>query len=299
MHVTSNRMPAMWATAMLALLLSVTTAPAQMISPSTQPGASAPSPSISSPTLPTDCTTGPDGLPTSCPARLEPVPAPPSVDYISGGSGPPGAGADLKVLSYFQRGSMQMDTNKAFGFVLLPKSAITDRERQVQSQFCEIMLASFDFMSPESVSRQQVLATYWPIIASIPAHDIATAFQERNCNSLISWYDYSLARAIASKAGVVGMSGPLLITWPSQSALIRNPRDPLIIDFANADYGNATRALAHWFRQVSRKPHLWTNYIREGTIRAELADAINDTAGVMLAVLAGKWESVTVVNQGP
>ena len=81
--------------------------------------------------------------------------------------------------------------------------------------------------------------------------------------------------------------------------LVRNPRDPLVVDFANADYDNASRALAHWFKQVSRKPELWTSYIREGTIRAELADAINETAGVMMAVLAGKWESVSAVSDTP
>jgi len=289
------------ATLLLALVLPGSSAFAQMISPTAPPGANTPSPSVSSPSLPTDCTPGPNGQPASCLNNPppSPVPAPPTVDYVAGGSRPPGAGTELKVLSHFQRGTMQLDTKKAFGFVLLPKSAITDREQQTQKQFCDIMLASLDYVSPESASSQQVLATYWPIIAGIPTDDITAAFQARNCNALIAWYDYSLGRAIASKAGVLGMSGPLLITWPSQSALIQNPRDPLIVDFANADYENASRALAHWFRQVSRNPGAWTNYIREGTIRAELADAINETAGVMLAVIAGKWDSVTVVNGTP
>ena len=161
------------------------------------------------------------------------------------------------------------------------------------------MLASLDFMTPGEATRQSVLATYWPLIASAEPEDIETAFADKNCPSLIDWYDHSLARAIASKAGVLGMSGPMLITWPSQSALYRNPRDPLIVDFANADYVSASKALHHWFKQVAKKPELWTNHIREGTIRAELADAINDTAGVVLAVMAGKWESVTVVSETP
>ena len=289
------------ASLILALAFSGSAASAQMISPTAPPAPNTPAPSMSSPSLPSDCPPGPNGQPASCVNNLPPppVPARPTADYVAGGSGPPGAAAELKVLSYFQRGSMQLDTKKAFGFVLLPKLAITDREQQTQKQFCDIMLASLDYVSPESASSQQVLATYWPIIAGIPTDDITQAFQARNCNALIAWYDYSLGRAIASKAGVLGMSGPLLITWPSQSALIRNPRDPLIVDFANADYENANRALAHWFRQVSRNPGAWTNYIREGTIRAELADAINETAGVMLAVLAGKWDSVTVVNGTP
>lgn len=289
------------ASLLLALAMSGSAASAQMISPTTPPEANTPSPSVSSPSLPTDCTPGPNGQPANCLNNPPPAPIPArtSADYVSGGSGPPGAAAELKVLSHFQRGSMQLDTRKAFGFVLLPKSAITDREQATQKQFCEIMLASLDYVSPESASSAQVLATYWPVVAGIPADDIAEAFQDRNCTALIAWYDYSLGRAIASKAGVLGMSGPLLITWPSQSALIQNPRDPLIVDFANANYENANRALAHWFRQVSRNPGAWTNYIREGTIRAELADAINETAGVMLAVLAGKWDSVTVVNGTP
>jgi hypothetical protein len=289
------------ASIVITMIFGGSTAFAQMISPAAPPGPGTPSPSVSSPSLPSDCPPQPDGRPADCtnsagPAR---VPAPPAADYVSGGSGPPGAAAELKALSYFQRGSMQLDTTKAFGFVLLPKSAITDREQRTQKQFCDIMLASLDYVSPETASSQKVLATYWPIVADVAADDIAAAFESRNCNALIAWYDYSLGRAIASKAGVLGMSGPLLITWPSQSALIRNPRDPLIVDFANADYENANRALAHWFRQVSRNPDAWTNYIREGTIRAELADAINETAGVMLAVLAGKWDSVTVVNGTP
>ena len=301
MHILRATPRTRLATLVLAVALFGSTASAQMISPTAPPGANTPSPSVSSPSLPTDCTPGPNGQPASCLNNPppSPVPAPPAAEYVSGGSGPPGAAAELKVLSHFQRGTMQLDTRKAFGFVLLPKSAITDREQATQKQFCEIMLASLDYVSPESASSPQVLATYWPVVAGIPTDDIAEAFQDRNCTALIAWYDYSLGRAIASKAGVLGMSGPLLITWPSQSALINNPRDPLIVDFANANYEYANRALAHWFRQVSRNPGAWTNYIREGTIRAELADAINETAGVMLAVLAGKWDSVTVVNGTP
>lgn len=276
-------------------------ASAQMISPTTPPGTNSTAPSMSSPSLPSSCVSGTTGQPVPCPPAPEtsPVPAPPSADYVSGGSGPPGSASDMKVLSYFQRGTMQLDTSKAFGFVLLPKSALTDREKLVQKQFCDILLASLDFMSPDVASSRQVLATYWPLVGEVTEQDIEDAFRQRNCTALIAWYDYSLARAIASKAGVSGMSGPLLITWPSQNVLVRNPRDPLVVDFANADYDNASRALAHWFKQVSRKPELWTSYIREGTIRAELADAINETAGVMMAVLAGKWESVSAVSDTP
>lgn len=286
---------------LFALAFAAWPAAGQMISPTTPPGANTTAPSISSPTLPSTCVSSSNGQPVPCPPAPDtsPVPAPPSADYVSGGSGPPGSASDMKVLSYFQRGTMQLDTSKAFGFVLLPKSALTDREKQVQKHFCEILLASLDFMSPDVASSRQVLATYWPLVSEVTEQDVAEAFQQRNCNSLIAWYDYSLARAIASKAGVSGMSGPLLITWPSQNALVRNPRDPLVVDFANADYDNASRALAYWFKQVSRKPELWTSYIREGTIRAELADAINETAGVMMAVLAGKWESVSAVSETP
>ncbi len=71
------------------------------------------------------------------------------------------------------------------------------------------------------------------------------------------------------------------------------------MDFAKADNEHATKALQYWFRQLNGEPELWTNRIREGTIRAELADAINDTAGVVLAVLHGKWESVAALEEAP
>jgi hypothetical protein len=91
------------------------------------------------------------------------------------------------------------------------------------------------------------------------------------------------------------LSGPLLITWPSTGADGDEARNPLIVDFSRADYARASKALQYWFRQVRGRPELWTNRIREGTIRAELADAVNDTAGVVLAVLYGKWDSVNAV----
>ena len=69
----------------------------------------------------------------------------------------------------------------------------------------------------------------------------------------------------------------------------------LFVDFSKADNARATKTLQYWFRQLRGRPELWTNRIREGTIRAELADAVNDTAGVVLAVLYGKWDSVNAV----
>jgi len=88
-----------------------------------------------------------------------------------------------------------------------PTSDVTDRERWVHLRFCEIMLASFDFGSPDLASRQQVLAAHWPIMSIIPTSRIADATEHRDCLSLVSWYDDSLPRVIASKAGVPGMSG--------------------------------------------------------------------------------------------
>ena len=104
-----------------------------------------------------------------------------------------------------------------------------------------------------------------------------------------------LARTLANKAGVAELTGPLLITWPSSGAEGETARDPLIVDFSKANHERAAKALNYWFRQVKSRPDLWTSRIREGTIRAELADAVNDTAGVVLAVMAGKWDSLTVV----
>jgi hypothetical protein len=201
-----------------------------------------------------------------------------------------------KVLSYFQRARTQLDTRRAFGFVLMPKVAVTDEERRVQNDFCEIILASMDFMTPGAVASapREVMATYWPVVASRASFEIADAFRHRNCTELLAWYDHTLARSLAAKAGVTELTGPLLITWPS-GADGDEARDPLIVDFSKANHARATKALQYWFRQLRARPDLWTNRIREGTIRAELADAVNDTAGVVVAVLSGKWDSVNVV----
>jgi hypothetical protein len=199
-------------------------------------------------------------------------------------------------LSYFQRSVTRVDTRKAFGFVLLPKSAVTAQEKHIQRQFCQITLASLDFADAEEAARTKALVTYWPIVATPSSAAIEAAFAAHDCDRLIAWYDHGLARAIAARADVAALSGPFLITWPSEGADVR---DPLIVDFAVADYGRATKALQYWFGELRQKPELWTSRIREGTIRAELADAINDTAGVMVAVLAGKWESVTAVSGTP
>jgi hypothetical protein len=204
-----------------------------------------------------------------------------------------------KVLSYFQQSITTLDTKRAFGFVLLPRAAVTDEEKRSHKAFCEIMLASMDYMSPGAVAASapsKVLATYWPIVIGRDAVEIAAAFSARDCNDLIAWYDHALARKLAANAGVADLSGPLLITWPSGEAADA-VRDPLIVDFSKADHVRATKALQYWFRQLKSRPELWTNRIREGTIRAELADAVNDTAGVVLAVMSGKWESLkTVAN---
>ena len=174
---------------------------------------------------------------------------------------------------------------------------MTDGEKRTQKSFCDLMLASMDFMTPSAVAGTapaEVLATYWPIVAAREAFEVNEAFRSRNCDDLIAWYDHSLARKLAAKSGVAGLTGPLLITWPSgggDSAV----RDPLIVDFSKANHERAAKALQYWFRQLRNRPDLWTNRIREGTIRAELADAVNDTAGVVLAVMAGKWEGLNTV----
>jgi hypothetical protein len=226
----------------------------------------------------------------------------------SGGTSlPPAAAADpppkknghsgSKVLSYFQQAKTKLDAARAFGFVLIPKEAITEGEKRSQKSFCELMLASLDFMTPEAVAstaQAQVLATYWPVKASRGSFEIKEAFATRNCDDLLAWYDYALARKLATNAGVADLSGPLLITWPSGGDATA-VRDPLIVDFSKANHERAKKALLYWFRQVKNRPELWTNRIREGTIRADLADAVNDTAGVVLAVLSGKWESLNTV----
>lgn len=240
-------------------------------------------------------------LPTPVPL---PVPQPPPRRSFGGArslaGGSPGAGmvGAEKVLSYFQRGATTVDTRKAFGFVIMPKSAVTEDEARIQTQFCKIMLASMDFIGAEAAARTSALVTYWPLTAEPSRIQIEAAFATRDCVRLIAWYDHRLARQVAARADVVGMSGPFLITWPSEGAVARD-RDPLIVDFAVADYARATKALSYWFGQLRNKPELWTSRMREGTIRAELADAINDTAGVVVAVLAGKWDSVTVVSDTP
>jgi hypothetical protein len=203
-----------------------------------------------------------------------------------------------KVLSYFQKNRTKIDTARAFGFVLMPKAAVTAEDKRVQKDFCTTMLATMDFMTPSAVAASapvEVLATYWPVVGSRESYEIKQAFTERNCDDLIAWYDFALARTLATQAGVTGMSGPLLITWPSQGADGNTARDPLIVDFSKANNERAAKALQYWFRQVKARPDLWTNRIREGTIRAELADAVNDTAGVLLTVMSGKWDSLMVV----
>jgi hypothetical protein len=206
-----------------------------------------------------------------------------------------------KVLSYFQKSRTLIDTRRAFGFVLIPKVAVSDQDKRTQKEFCAIMLASMDFMTPGAVASapREVLATYWPIVGSRASFEISDAFARRNCDDLIAWYDHALARSLAAKAGVAELTGPLLITWPSAGSAGDAGRDPLIVDFSKANHTRATKALQYWFRQLKSRPELWTSRIREGTIRAELADAVNDTAGVMLAVLAGKWDSLTVVAASP
>jgi len=282
------------------------------------PAAAADPPGSGVPLAPTTSAPGtaPPPLAEFPPAAHDPPPPPPPPSAGFGNAPPPAAlppaaanghtppptkngHSGGKVLSYFQRAKTQIDTAKAFGFVLLPKAAITAEEKKIQKQFCEIMLATMDFMTPGAVAeasvQREILATYWPIVGSRESFEIKAAFTERNCDELIAWYDHKLARSLATKAGVAGLSGPLLITWPS-SGVSQEDRNPLIVDFSKADYQRATKTLQYWFRQLRNRPELWTSRIREGTIRAELADAVNDTAGVVLAVLHGKWDSINAVG---
>jgi hypothetical protein len=204
------------------------------------------------------------------------------------------------VLSYFQQSRTRIDARRAFGFVLLPRAAVTEAEKKTQVQFCETLLATLDFMAPGVASvRRDVMATYWPILSVRGSGEITEAFASRDCDTLLAWYDHTLARQLARRAGVQELSGPLLITWPSSGLEGEEARDPLIVDFSRADHDRATKTLQYWFRQLKNRPELWTNRIREGTIRAELADAVNETAGVMLAVMAGKWDSVATVTATP
>lgn len=253
----------------------------------------------------TSCSSLPNLTPLTPAPPLLPQPVTPPVLVSPSTALTPTPGGDVseighdKVLSYFQRSITQIDARKAFGFVLMPKSAVTPEEKKLQARFCQIMLASMDFVAPDAAQRRNILVTYWPIVATREPLEIEAAFEERDCDQLLAWYDHKLARSVAARAGIAGLSGPLLITWPSEDANHAEDRDPLIVDFAKADYEHATKALHYWFGQLRNKPALWTSRIREGTIRAELADAINDTAGVVLAVLAGKWESVTAVSETP
>ncbi len=232
------------------------------------------------------------------PPPAAPAPASPPPASANGHGTPKNGHSGSKVLSYFQKARTKIDPNRAFGFVLMTKVAVSDADKRTQRTFCTTLLATMDFMTPGAVASSapaEVLATYWPVVGSRESYEIKQAFSERNCDDLIAWYDFTLARTLASKAGVAELSGPLLITWPSMGADGRTARDPLIVDFSKANQERATKALQYWFRQVKSRPDLWTNRIREGTIRAELADAVNDTAGVLLTVMAGKWDSLTVV----
>jgi hypothetical protein len=204
-----------------------------------------------------------------------------------------------KVLSYFQRGLTRVDTRKAFGFVLIPKSAVTAEDKAVRERFCELMLASLEFATPAEAERETALATFWPIVPTRNALEIEAAFEAQDCGLLLAWYDHNLARRIAARAGVADLSGPLLITWPSEDADRPQDRNPFVVDFAKADHAHAAKALAYWFHELRRDPQAWTSRIREGTIRAGLADAINDTAGVVVALLAGQWASVAAVSETP
>ncbi|MFN8948833.1 MAG: hypothetical protein ACK5YG_14135 [Alphaproteobacteria bacterium] len=247
------------------------------------------------------CPTGPDGKVTACevrPAKL-PKPASPPPAALTAGTSRTISSADVKAVSYFQRGKMKLDTRNAFGMVIIPRKAIDDAGRAHQRQFCELVLASLDFVAPEDVAPEEVLATYWPIVSDINPVSIRMAFESHDCQNLVAWYDHRFARDIAAKTGLQDKSGPLLVTWPSERTVARDQRDPLVVDFSSANQANAKRALAYWFQQLSQDPSLWTDRIREGTIRAELADAINETAGVMLAVLAGKWEGLAEVPAKP
>ena len=270
------------------------------IEPMNAPSAVDPAPSLPRPTPSLPGMTVPEGPgidphdPGTWPAHLRPPTG--AGEPLGGGAAPPSE----KVISYFQKTKTQLDTKMAFGFVLFPRAAVTDAEKATQKNFCEIVLASLDFMTPGAVTaaiseRHEILATYWPIDSSRNSFEVSTAFAARDCNDLIAWYDHKLARSLAARAGVSHLGGPLLITWPSSGASERD-RDPLVVDFSKANHERATKALQYWFRQLRNKPALWTSRIREGTIRAELADAVNDTAGVMLAVLSGKWDSFTVAS---
>ena len=263
------------------------------------PGAGAPDPAGGS-GPPPDMSAGSGAPPPNYgPPMHDPAPSAPSAMPPAAAGDPPLRGhSGAKVLSYYQQSRTQIDTQRAFGFVLMPKAAVTAEDKRAQKDFCTTVLATMDFMTPGAVSAsapRDVLATYWPVVGSRESYEIKQAFAERNCDDLIAWYDYRLARTLAAKAGVAELSGPLLITWPSSGAEGEAARDPLIVDFSKADHARAAKALTYWFRQVKSRPDLWTNRIREGTIRAELADAVNDTAGVVLAVMAGKWDSLTVV----
>ena len=280
-----------------------TTGDLDEIEPAAGPAGSEPTPPPAG-----DIPAGVPGAPVSTPSDVEPpaVIGPPMHDPL-----PPAAAGDppaytgtkdghtgAKVISFFVSSLTKIDTTRAFGFVLLPKAAVSAQEKATQKSFCELILSSMDFMTPGAVAASapaKVLATYWPIQSTRTSFEIIDAFNARDCTKLLAWYDHSLARKLAAKAGIAGLSGPLLITWPSGDATSTG-RDPLIVDFSKATPERAAKTLQYWFRQLRNRPDLWTNKIREGTIRAELADAVNDTAGVVLAVLAGKWESLSAVQ---
>ncbi len=233
------------------------------------------------------------------PPRLPSPASPPpsaSINWSNGGATGPNS---VQVLSYFQRGTMKLEVRDAFGMVVIPRKALDATEKARHRQFCELLQASLDFVAPEDVTPTEVLATYWPTVSNINPASIRMAFATQDCQSLLLWYDHKLARDIAARTGLQDKSGPLLVTWPSQRTVAREERDPLVVDFSRANAASARRTLAYWFRQVSQDPALWTDHIREGTFRADLADAINETAGVMLSVLSGKWEGLTEVNSSP
>lgn len=160
------------ATTLIAAVFA-SSAAAQMM-PATPPPATV-NPKIISPSMST-CSPAQDGQPTTCAPAPIPLPtpmplptpaprpiapaSPPRGAALSGGSSTGAAAGDEKVLSYFQRGTSRVDTSRAFGFVLLSKSAVTVEERRLHLQFCRIMLASLDFMTPEAAAQEQVLVTY-------------------------------------------------------------------------------------------------------------------------------------------
>lgn len=187
-----------------------------------------------------------------------------------------GCSSVIPARGVLRRGELPAVGYGAYGYVIFTHRPLVSVGSRAQA-FCEVYMAGLESAAEyQGLPRASVMPTYWVLSRG--------AGSTRNCNRLVSEYDYARATVMASAVDALGAQGPLLVAWgtPFERAA---GQSALVFDLSRLPPQEFPDALAVWRDRITRSPDTWQNGFQIERIRLELKGfLLEQTPGVLAVV---------------